>query len=907
MPSPPASSNGFQTPIPRNVSFVTISANSDEFQTSPSGNATPPGSHYNDEFRFRTMVSYLHNRAVASGWMLSEPMMPDNDCSGVLLKRSRGSYITVPNPLNNTLLEAVIRLNLNVATTIRPQMLDGILASLTPGQMELKFNDGSQIQVLDSLALAQPATVRKFQYACVFRQERLILVWHDEIANILPQATMVEEKLLSMIWGDTKLPSNLLQMPSPRRSSQLPYDISNLMGAATPVLGMSTPGQLTPTNASEDALEKGTGLHRPESVARPVVRTSSFFIGLSFCLSISLLMGIYVGKLITECILAGEWTRMALAVPIPLLMCVSLFFFQIVFTNLFQMIGPIGGVSTNSRYFSAHKPCLRRAYADGFIPPKVTIQMPVYKEGMESVIIPTVRSLQAAISHYESHGGSANIFINDDGLRAGLTDEQIQQRRDFYADNRIGWVARPKHNGPEGFFRKGKFKKASNMNFALHISQKVEALMQERADARFAEKETDLITEEEEEGMYQSVLKKVLEENPLAWADGDIRVGEIILLVDSDTRVPEDCLLYGAAEMFLSPEVAIVQHSTGVMQVTHDYFENGITYFTNLIYSSIRYSIGSGETAPFVGHNAFLRWPAVQDVGVPEEDGYVPYWSESHVSEDFDIALRLQMAGSVIRIADYHDNAFKEGVSLTIYDEINRWQKYGYGVNEMIFHPIHRWYKGPFTPLFYTYLRSNIMLSSKISILAYMCSYYALGSAFFLSTLNYFLVGWFRDDLASAYLTSWDVFLSLVVVFNAAGPIALAIVRYRSGEKPLLKALVENFKWIPMMTVFFGGISFHISSALLAHLLHVDMQWGSTSKEKEDSNFFQEMPRIFSTFKYMYLIVVLLVGAMVYLGAFAPPDWAITDFTVILPLATTLGFHALAPLVLNPSLMIFNY
>lgn len=61
--------------------------------------------------------------------------------------------------------------------------------------------------------------------------------------------------------------------------------------------------------------------------------------------------------------------------------------------------------------------------------------------------------------------------------------------------------------------------------------------------------------------------------------------------------------------MFLSPEVAIVQHSTGVMQVTHDYFENGITYFTNLIYSSIRYSIGSGETAPFVGHNAFLRWP----------------------------------------------------------------------------------------------------------------------------------------------------------------------------------------------------------------------------------------------------------------------------------------------------------
>lgn len=60
--------------------------------------------------------------------------------------------------------------------------------------------------------------------------------------------------------------------------------------------------------------------------------------------------------------------------------------------------------------------------------------------------------------------------------------------------------------------------------------------------------------------------------------------------------------------MFLSPEVAIIQHSTGVMQVVGDYFENGITFFTNLIYSSIRFAVGSGETAPFVGHNAFLRW-----------------------------------------------------------------------------------------------------------------------------------------------------------------------------------------------------------------------------------------------------------------------------------------------------------
>jgi hypothetical protein len=44
------------------------------------------------------------------------------------------------------------------------------------------------------------------------------------------------------------------------------------------------------------------------------------------------------------------------------------------------------------------------------------------------------------------------------------------------------------------------------------------------------------------------------------------------------------------------------------MQVQNDYFENGITYFTNLIYTSVRFAVASGESAAFVGHNAFIRW-----------------------------------------------------------------------------------------------------------------------------------------------------------------------------------------------------------------------------------------------------------------------------------------------------------
>lgn len=862
------------------------------------------GSHasgFSDEFRFRTMITYLNNRVVASCWIPPASARVPGDRFGVLMKRSRGQYVTFPEEIHPSLLACVQRLNLVVAFTMKPQMLHGILTALTPGQTELKLTDGSQLQIAESLNSMVPANVKKFQYACLVRAEGMLLVWHDDLQLIVPVATKLEEKLFALVWGTGSLPFSI-HSPVSRPTSLLSSSTSVFKGA----LPEKSSGIVNMTNESTEGLEKDQSTDSPESLSRPVMRTSAIFVGLAMCLGIILLFGFYIAQLLIECVLDGTYTRLALAVCVPLLMCVSLFFFLVIFTNIFQIIGPIGGQKTNSRFYSCVKPSLRRAYMSGFTPPHITIQMPVYKEGMESVIMPTVRSLQAAISYYESHGGSASIFINDDGLRA-ISEEEAQKRIEFYHDNNIGWVARPKH-GQDGFIRKGKFKKASNMNFALNISQKVEAYLQEMVDAKRAAEGTDMIDEQEEEEMYQAALARVLEENALAQAAGNIRMGEFILIVDSDTRVPVDCLLYGAAEMFLSPEVAIVQHSTGVMQVSWDYFENGITFFTNLVYTAIRFSIGSGEVAPFVGHNAFLRWRAVQDVGVVEDNGYIAYWSESHVSEDFDIALRVQMAGSLVRVASYHGDGFQEGVSLTIYDEIARWQKYAYGVSEMIFHPLHRWiFKGPFTPLFYTFLGSNIMISSKISIFAYICSYFALASALMLTLLNYLLVGWFLDQLDHCYLSSWQVFVSLIAVFNLIGHISLAVLRYRTGDKGLLSSLGENFMWSPMLSVFFGGLSFHVSTALLAHLLHIDMQWGATSKEKENSNFFQEIPKILKTFKWMYIFVLLVAGGMVYLARFAPRGWTITEFTAILPLAVNLVSHALTPLVLNPSLMVFNY
>lgn len=108
---------------------------------------------------------------------------------------------------------------------------------------------------------------------------------------------------------------------------------------------------------------------------------------------------------------------------------------------------------------------------------------------------------------------------------------------DFYHDHNIGWVARPPHNH-EGFIRAGKFKKASNMNYALDISNRTEdkilAVLAER------EGEEKIVSHQEEEELYERSLESVLAEEPMALAGGNIRIGELILIVDSDTRVVSD-------------------------------------------------------------------------------------------------------------------------------------------------------------------------------------------------------------------------------------------------------------------------------------------------------------------------------------------------------------------------------
>jgi len=833
----------------------------------PMSGTQTPGAAAAMDLKCEVIATYIYQKAHAKRWMSNGA-----EDEGVVVKKTRDQFTAWPPELverDDGIFAAISQLNVRVAMTLNTSVINILVNNSS--QNSILLCSGMRVQVLPDITYLP--SCQKHQFAAFIADRGILMVWDDDSRNILVRAEKMEAQLLETIWQEEEVHNE---------KEKTNFSVTSL----------------SEVSSFEGSSEVETGFTKP----RPIVLYHAFSTAAVLCLIICT-TALGWRKLVIEVCTDQSYARLALIAVWPIQVWASLFFFQCIVCNILQLFGPVSQLKSNTKFFSGLPP--KRLTRENL--PHVTVQMPVYKEGLKGVIEPTIKSIKAAISTYEMQGGTANIFINDDGMQL-IPEEEAQARQDFYDEHNIGWVARPKHNpkpadGEEGFIRAGKFKKASNMNYAMWVSTRIE-------DKMLAYEKGEGWTSTDEALLYAKSLTEVCEEDQgRTWADGNVRMGDYILIIDSDTRVPTDCFLDAVSEMDQSPEVGILQYSSGVMNVTDSFFETAITFFTNLIYTQIRYAVANGDVAPFVGHNAVLRWSALQDIAYDcPIDNREKWWSEATVSEDFDMALRLQAEKYIVRLGAYSGDGFKEGVSLTVYDELARWEKYAYGCSELIFWPFKDWFKhGIFTPLFKNFIKSSMPLGSKFTIMAYIGTYYAIGSAYWLTLLNYFLCGWFNGELDHYYLDSFAIFFSIIIVFNGLGNLALGLLRYRAGDKALLPALWECFKWIPVLCIFIGGLSLHVSQALVSHLFSIDMQWGATSKEATDTTFFDEIPMVLKKFKYTFAINIAVIVMMIVLKYAVPWQWQIDIFISIGPMSFSVAWHLLLPIVLNPSLMLFTW
>ncbi|KAJ7594440.1 glycosyl transferase family group 2-domain-containing protein [Mycena floridula] len=973
-----------------------------------------------DYDRWDAILHSIFKRTQGEAWFAQEAAVS----GGVALRTTDHTYRIFPyeTPSLEPFEQAVQQLNPIVAVKVRSAAVHAALASCEPDVTSVYVDGNTKIQIIESMNwLGQYA--ERDQCAAFIRDERVLVVWSDELDTIIPLCNDFEDRLIKLLWRSRPAAA--------------------LASSASSTTGMSA--SAPPPSIKLPSSESYTVTRKPRLYA-------PLYNGLAFALSL-IFIGSGFKTLLEESMLDSTYIRFALLAAAPPLFCVSLFFSLQIIQIVAMIIGPIAHLHENSPTYSAiaPPPCSDIEGADNKAPrlPHITIQMPVYRESLELVLTPSIISLKKAMHTYARQGGTSSILVCDDGMRTFKENEtgDRDERIAFYAQHNIAWVARPRHGarpydqdsekfehkGNKGsvapYQRKGRFKKASNMNYALLLSLKVEKHLEKLIASRsaspspqppllppkkftlgvspfspptspmidtrhsygyppppkpwssssaghsgsgsslhgnhrdsFAPSQTGSLTgmnsklrkagyqytgrhgddmsvglSQRSEGHDHSFDATVddldqsdipLEDIALSlgiqemhdeseggftpWAANarHMRIGEIILLVDSDTIVPEDTFLSAAREFHLSPQLAILQHESGVLQVAGHWFENGIAYFTRRINECIGFACANGEIAPFVGHNAFLRWRALQDV-LFLENGQETVWNENRVSEDFDLAMRLLKAGWGIRWATYSKGAFKEGVSLTVDDELNRWQKYAYGVNELLFNPFIRWPRhGPISKEIGNFIWSGVPIHYKISNLAYMFSYYGLAFAMPIAILNYLLLG-FQLPTDGFYLHSFEIWLATTVVFFGAGNLGYTILEYRKGgSRGLIKEFLENAMWIPFFFFFFGGLSIPLMQAILAHFFSYNISWSATIKEVHRSNFFKEIPKIVKRFWFPLLLsFVVLAGIAICSTSLVPLEWRVSGsaWAAIFPLAVQASCHILFPIILNPWIMIFSY
>jgi len=567
---------------------------------------------------------------------------------------------------------------------------------------------------------------------------------------------------------------------------------------------------------------------------------------------------------------------------IPILLFLSAFFFATVASGIVYIIVPSTWFKNNSRVYSSFAPARPDGRLLDFLP-HITVEVPVYKESFIETIRPTLESAMAAIRAYSARGGSADILIHDDGM-VFISPEEQDQRKTFYANNSISWVARPGKN------RAGRFKKASNMNFGLRLIKNLN-----KACLEHPERPRDEILQEMcVRGGFQ--------------AGGILNLGEYVILLDSDSRVPVNCMERAAYEMETSPDIGYIQFVTTPMQTVHDYFEDMIAHFTDVINRIAFVASGSaGGPSPLVGHNAILRVAAMKKTSWTDEaTGQLMFWSEDHVSEDFDMSIRMATIGSYGRlVADVV--GWEEGVSLNVLEEYNRFRKYAFGTSEIILYPVSKWISnGFFHPVFKQYIvSSNIPWYWKYSVLAYMGTYYALAYGTFASCLGLILF---------AYSSYWrqrtqyalDTLLSVTFVFGVLGVTVNSVVRWKLKYCSFLRAVAKEFWNALMLTFFFGSVSYHVFVSLMAHAWNTSMSWSTTKKEAEQMTWWEAVKETlkFQSGSYAFFGCEIVLCALVYNGFFYDESLAVTDITAYIPTIICIGLHLFAPFLLNPRIML---
>lgn len=507
----------------------------------------------------------------------------------------------------------------------------------------------------------------------------------------------------------------------------------------------------------------------------------------------------------------------------------------------------------------------------------MTIQIPVYKEDFLITIKPTLENvLKFCKEHNLKYKKKINIFINDDGILSNEIDShEIKNRIDYYNNNDdIFYICRSSKN------RQGIFKKASNLNFCVkqYIGSKKNNLN------------------------YLSLINNFTYKENV-----DFHIGKYLMILDSDTRINENLLNSLILELENDDEIAYLQLRTGIFLSSTSKWEQIICYFTKNIYDvNFLIMCSNGFPPPLMGHNCILRFSILEKLVCTKNDLYdnlndkleINYnnfniWNEDIVSEDFVLSIEM-MINNYYGKYIYYDSGFQEGVTLNITDEINKFIKHTYGINQIVFYKFNEFLsKGIIKHQFINFIFSNnINFSTKFGIISYINTYYT----FIISPFIYIIYLYLKIfNINSTFLINPNkVLVNIFILFYILNIILNISLKYD------LKSLFKNFIYILkdeilygfLLLSFFSGISYYLIKTTIIYFLNLNINICMTNKDKiENSTIINFIKKNI----FMYIIFITFFTFTLLLSVFGIGKNIIWSYELV-PLYIFIYGHLFFPL-----------
>lgn len=269
------------------------------------------------------MLHHIYKRAQGNGWF-SETVESDHIRVAMRTspseQESMATYLTAPHVEQEeedeciTLLDLAGYLQCGIIMAMSSKITSMILRHLPPTIKRVPLGHSTRIQVIDTYE--DFMSIRKAQSATFVRENSSLIIWTQDVHEILQLGHDLEEKIVNMIWDENydleKGPVSAFNEGDPEKSDV--NDAGRSVSNMTPII-----------------------------VATAIMATAVF-------------IGTDLHEVVLQIKADDNYRAIAILIYFPIMLWLAAFFAQIFASMVLQLFGPISHLTKNSKYYSAIPP-----------------------------------------------------------------------------------------------------------------------------------------------------------------------------------------------------------------------------------------------------------------------------------------------------------------------------------------------------------------------------------------------------------------------------------------------------------------------------------------------------------------------------------------------------------------------